>query len=253
MEERLHKILARAGVASRRNAEQLIAQGRVSVDGLVVREMGVKVDPQAQRIAVDGERVRLPDPVYFVLHKPKGVVCTSGEKDRAQRAIDFAPPGSPRLFAVGRLDKESEGLIILTNDGDLTARLTHPSYQVPKTYRVAVRGVVDAATLEKLKKGIWLSEGKARVKEARVIRTRTEESLLEVTLTEGMNREVRRLLAKVGHPVRSLVRIRLGDLELGDLRRGAVRRLRKDELDALRSAGEVGTAEPPEDAGDFDA
>ncbi len=253
MEERLHKVLARAGVASRRNAEQLIAQGRVSVDGRVVREMGVKVDPQAQRIAVDGEAVRLPDPVYLVLHKPKGVVCTSGEKDRAPRAIDFAPRGSPRLFAVGRLDKESEGLIILTNDGDLTARLTHPSYQVPKTYRVSVRGVVDPPTLERLKKGIWLAEGKARLKEARVLRTRTEETLLEVTLTEGMNREVRRLLAKVGHPVRSLVRIRLGGLELGDLRRGAVRRLRREEVAALKAAGGLETAPPEDAADDFDA
>jgi len=236
MGERLHKILARAGFGSRRRCEELVVQGRVSVDGELVRVLGTEVDPERQRICVDGEAIRLARPVYLVLNKPRGVLSSSGGTDRAPCAAEFVPPGLGRVFCVGRLDKESEGLLLLTNDGALTERLTHPRHEVPKTYRALVRGRISAETVDRLRRGVFLAEGKARATVVRVLRQGPPGSLLEIQLKEGKNRQIRRMLARVGHPVKRLVRTAIGPLKLGRLERGAVRSLKPEEIEALKQA-----------------
>lgn len=240
--ERLNKYLARAGIASRREAEELIRQGRVTIDGRTVTDVSEVVDPDGQIVKVDGVRVKRRPPVYLLLHKPAGVVCTTGEADRAPRAIDFAPPGVGALHTVGRLDKDSEGLVILTNDGDFTDRLTHPRNEVPKRYRVLARGKVTNEALARLKKGVWLAEGRARATAARIIKVGPPGTLLEIELREGMNREIRRMLAKLGYKVKSLVRTAIGPLKLGGMRPGDVRPLAREEVLALLRAAE---APPP--------
>src|SRR5207237_3804366 len=156
-----------------------------SVDGRTVTELGIQVEPRRQTIKVDGRAIKFPPLAYFLLNKPAGVVCSAAEDSRESRAIDFAPKGAGRLHTVGRLDKESEGLIILTNDGELTDRLTHPRHDFPKTYHVTVRGQVHAETLAKLRKGVWLSEGKATVTSVRILRSAPQATQLEVELREG--------------------------------------------------------------------
>jgi 23S rRNA pseudouridine2605 synthase len=231
--ERLHKVLAHAGIASRRECEELIRQGRVTVDGRAVSELGLLVDPRAQAIKVDGVSVRIRPPVYFLLHKPKGVVCTTAEGERSPRAIDYAPKGAGPLHTVGRLDRDSEGLVILTNDGALTEALAHPRHEVPKTYRVLARGRVSPDAIARLKRGVWLAEGKARASEVRVVSPRPRATLLEIELREGMNREIRRMLAKLGHKVESLVRTGIGPLRIAGMKPGDVRPITREEVEAL--------------------
>jgi 23S rRNA pseudouridine2605 synthase len=231
--ERLHKFLAHAGIGSRRECEDLVREGRVTVDGEVVRAMGILVDPVRQRVKVDGVLVRTRPPVYFLLHKPKGYVCTSAEGERGRRAIDLAPRGAGPLHTVGRLDRESEGLVILTNDGALTERLTHPRFEVPKIYRVLAKGRVGPEAIAKLKKGIWLAEGKARASAVRLLRVSRTATLFDIELKEGMNREIRRMLAKLGHKVKKLVRVAIGPLRIEGLAPGTVRPLARAEIEAL--------------------
>jgi 23S rRNA pseudouridine2605 synthase len=231
--ERLHKVLAHAGLGSRRDCEDLIREGRVTVDGAPVTELGAVVDPRTQTIKVDGVVVRRKPPVYFLLYKPKGAICTTAENAREPRAIDFAPRGSGPLHTVGRLDKDSEGLIILTNDGALTEKLTHPRNEVPKLYRVLVKGRVAGEAIARMKAGVWLAEGKARASAVRVLSSRPGTTLLEVELREGMNREIRRMLAKLGFPVKKLVRAAIGPLRIADLKPGAVRPIPRTEVEEL--------------------
>ncbi len=236
--ERLQKILARAGIASRRASEEIIQQGRVTVNGQVAA-LGMSADPDADDIRLDGERLRMPEAYdYIMLNKPRGVISdedVSGEHDNARDLI----PVSGHLYPVGRLDLDSEGLMLFTNDGELAHKLTHPRYEHPKTYRLLVEGSPSEAMLEEWRQGVWI-EGKrtepAEVK--KIIKTRRG-AILEVTLREGRKRQIRKVAAKLGFPVLSLVRTGLGPLTLGELPTGAWRRLNDDEVAMLRKVRET--------------
>ena len=232
--ERLQKVLAAAGIASRRECEQIILDGRVRVNGRQVLALPVLVDPQQDRITVDNRPLQAESKVYFLLHKPKSVHCTHYDPAGRTRAIDLMRDVRQRVFSVGRLDAESSGLLLMTNDGELAERLAHPRYGVPKTYRAHVAGTVTEEDLAKLRRGVWLAEGKARVSQARIIHRGGRFSVVEVTLREGRNREVRRIFARLGHNVRTLVRIRIGPLSLRGLPVGAYRPLTPAELKAIR-------------------
>jgi pseudouridine synthase len=228
----LQKVLAARGVASRRAAEQLIAEGRVSVDGSVVRELGTRVAENA-RIEVDGRAV---PPAgrrsYIALHKPVGVVSTVSDPQGRRTVRDLVrAPG--RLYPVGRLDADSSGLLLLTDDGEWAQRVLHPRYAQPREYEVRVRGRVTDDRLEQLRRGVRLDEGVSRLREVRVHRLSERESVLCVVLTQGWKRQVRRTLAAIGLPVRSLVRVRIGSLRLGDLAPGQHRPLTGREVRAL--------------------
>jgi len=231
---RLAKYLAHAGVASRRAAEQLIADGRVSVGGTIVRDPARDVDASSE-VAFDGEPVRGAEPrVVYALHKPSGVVSTASDTHGRRTVIDLVPK-ERRLYPVGRLDAESTGLILLTNDGDLANRLTHPRYEVPKTYRATLGGpaLTDRA-LKALREGVQLEDGMTAPAKVR----RLTPHQLELTIYEGRNRQVRRMCEAIRRPVKALVRIRFGTLELGDLRPGKSRRLTTSELNVLAAAAE---------------
>lgn len=234
--ERLQKVLAAAGLGSRRQCEELILAGRVDVGGKPVTELGTRVDASRDRIRVDGVRLARSRRVYYALHKPAGVVCTSRDPSGRARAIDLIPAADERLFTVGRLDLSSEGLILVTNDGELANQLAHPRYGVVKTYRVLVAGVPSPDVVSRLRRGVHLAEGLAKVARLRVIRRYKQSALLEIVLDEGRNREIRRILARTGHKVLRLVRTGIGPLRLGNLPSGEYRRLNRGEVDALRRA-----------------
>jgi 23S rRNA pseudouridine2605 synthase len=233
--QRLQKVLAAAGIGSRRKCEELIQAGRVEVDRKVVTELGTKVDPLKQEIRVDGSALSKPKLRYYAVHKPPNVVSTNYDPSGRPRVIDLVPD-SQRLFTVGRLDLSSEGLILVTNDGELTNLLAHPRYGVEKTYHVLVAGEADADVLTKLRKGVHLAEGFAHAVRATVKSRHKQSTLLEIVLDEGRNREIRRLLARLGHKVLRLKRVDLGPLRLGVMQPGEVRPLRRDEVEKLRAA-----------------
>ena len=230
---RLQKVLAAAGIASRRDCEELILEGRVEIDGQVVRKLGVRVDPDTQKVRLDGNVIRIPRKYYFLVNKPGGVVSTTDDPRRRLRVIDLVPKNT-RLFTVGRLDKSSEGLMLVTNDGELANQLAHPRYGIEKTYLVTVAGLPDADALKKLRRGIHLAEGSVRVSGLRVKSRKKQSTVLEMVLTEGKNREIRRMAAAIGHKVIVLRRIGLGPLRLGDIPTGAYRELEPRELKRLR-------------------
>ena len=243
--ERLQKILARAGYGSRRACERLILDGRVSVDGRTVSELGTRADPERQRIAVDGKPIgKLEDLVYYALNKPSGVLCSSFDPEGRPLAVDLIPERR-RIYTVGRLDKDTEGLILLTNDGELTNLLTHPRYGVPRTYLARVAGDVTPAVVAKLRRGVWLSEGRTGPAIVRVKRRGRNSSTITVSIREGLNREVRRMLASVGLKVRRLRRIRIGRLRLDDMPAGSFRRLSAEEVRELRECAERAIRRPP--------
>lgn len=235
-DDRLQKVLAQAGVASRRDCEELILTGRVEIDRKVVTALGTRVNPLTQEIRVDGEVLPRPKPVYLAVNKPVGVVCTARDPAGRPRVTDLLPPNTPRAFCVGRLDLATEGLILVTNDGELANGLTHPRHGVEKVYHVQVAGQMERDVLAQLHKGIYLAEGFAHAKHVRIKSSRKRSTLLEMILDEGRNREVRRLLARVGHKVQRLKRIAVGPVRLGELPVGAVRQLTKQEIEALRRA-----------------
>src|SRR3954447_10120322 len=234
--DRLQKVLALAGVASRRECEELIREGRVEVDRKVVTELGTRVDPLQHEIRVDGETLLRPTLTYFAVNKPTGVVATARDPAGRTRVTDLMPPNTPRVFCVGRLDMASEGLIIVTNDGDLANGLTHPRHGIEKVYHVQVAGQVEHEVLGQLHRGIHLAEGFAHVKHVRIKTRGKKSTVLEMVLDEGRNREVRRLLARVGHKVQRRKRIAVAPARLGDLPTGAVRPLTKREVEALKTA-----------------
>ena len=246
--QRLQKVLAHAGVASRRACEQLIADGRVSVDGVTVTEAGVRVDPLTQEIRVDGSRILTnPELITLMLHKPAGVVTTmedpEGRPTVAQYGRDYLTehpelPDSLRLVHVGRLDTETEGLLLLSNDGELSHRLMHPSFEIAKTYVAIVEGQVEPWVPRKLRRGIELEDGEAKADRVTVKDSGPRGSIVEITLHSGKNRVVRRMLDAVGHPATRLARTRLGPLRLGNLRPGQTRPLSGEEIAALQQ--EVG-------------
>jgi 23S rRNA pseudouridine2605 synthase len=231
--QRLQKVLAAAGLGSRRQCEELITAGRVEVDRRVVTELGTRVDPVQQEIRVDGQKLPRPGMHYYAVYKPPGVLSTNRDPSGRPRVIDLLPPGRLRLFTVGRLDLNSEGLILLTNDGELANRLTHPRYGVAKTYRVQVAGRPDHESLLKLRRGVHLAEGLARVENVRVISHHKQSTILELVLREGRNREIRRILARLGHKVMHLIRIAVGPIRLGNLKPGESRPLSREEVAAL--------------------
>lgn len=233
--ERLQKIMASAGVASRRQCEEMILQGVVSVNGRVVSELPAFADPDTDVIMVGDRRLQRRRPVYFLLNKPKGVICTSDDPQGRPKATDLVP-AAERVFCVGRLDADTAGLIILTNDAELTDLLTHPKYKVPKTYVARVSGRVEAEMLQKLRKGVWLAEGRTTEADIKVLKSGHTESLVEITIKQGLNRQIRRMLAKVGLPVQSLKRTRIGSLKLEKLGVGRFRPLTGAEVASLKRA-----------------
>jgi len=235
--ERLQKVLAAAGVGSRRDCEEMIVQGRITVDRQIVTELGTRVDPLQQEIRVDGEALRRPQRLYYVVNKPVGVVSTSDDPAGRTRVIDLVPT-EERVFAVGRLDRSSEGLILVTNDGEFANRITHPRYGVEKTYAVRVAGAAEPKQLARLKKGVHLAEGFAKAQAITVKRKHGQSTDLVIVLNEGRNREVRRILARVGHKVLALKRIAVGPIKLADLPVGAWRRLMPNEVELLLSAAQ---------------
>jgi 23S rRNA pseudouridine2605 synthase len=236
--DRLQKILAHAGVGSRRHCEDLITAGRVLVDGRVVRELGTRVDPEKQKITVDGEPVRAERPVYWLVNKPRGYLCTNRDPARRPLALDLVPQVDQRVYTVGRLDEDSEGLLLLTNDGDLAFRLMHPRFGVEKTYQVLVAGFPNKEDVEKLLKGVWLAEGHVKAQSVKRMKSQKECTWLRIVLSEGKNREIRRMLARLNHKVLRLKRTALGPVELGHLAPGKARKLTGPELTALRQAAE---------------
>jgi 23S rRNA pseudouridine2605 synthase len=243
--ERLQKVLAAAGIASRRECEQLILEGRVEIDRKVVTELGTRVDPQQHEIRVDGESLSQAKLVYFAVNKPTGVVSTSRDPAGRPRIVDLLPPNTPRVFSVGRLDISSEGLILVTNDGELANGLTHPRHGIEKIYHVQVAGHVQNEVLAQLHRGMHLAEGFAQVKHVRIKSRRKRSTVLEMVLDEGRNREVRRLLARVGHKVQQLKRVAVGPVRLGELPPGAVRPLSVKEILSLEQAVAHGRRDEP--------
>ncbi|MFM8380274.1 MAG: pseudouridine synthase [Planctomycetia bacterium] len=243
--ERLQKVLAAAGLGSRRSCEELITTGRVEVDRTVVTALGTRVDPRRQEIRVDGERLPDPKRVVFMLNKPVGVVTTNYDPSGRPRVVDLVP-GDQRLFAIGRLDRMSEGLILVTNDGELANLLAHPRYGVEKKYLVQVAGVPSPETLDKLRRGIQLAEGTARAQHVSLKSQHKQSAVLEMVLDEGKNREIRRMLAQLGHKVHQLKRVAVGPLSLGGLLPGQHRPLAWSEIDTLRrdALAHVGSAPP---------
>jgi 23S rRNA pseudouridine2605 synthase len=234
---RLQKVLAAAGVGSRRACEDLITAGRVEVDGAIVRELGVRVDPEQSVVRVDGLRVDVSGVrVYLAFNKPRNVVSTMSDDRGRPNLGDYVRGRNERLFHVGRLDADTEGLILLTNDGELAHRLTHPSYEVPKTYVAEVTGPVPRDVGRRLRAGVELEDGPASVDRFRVVASDPGRAMVEVVLHEGRQRIVRRLLAAVGCPVLRLVRVQLGPVVLGDLRPGRTRRLSTKEVGELYAA-----------------
>jgi 23S rRNA pseudouridine2605 synthase len=233
-------VLAQAGIGSRRACEALIGEGRVEVNSEVVTEQGRRVDPERDVIRVDGARIPPPRRyLYLALNKPRGVVVTMDDPEGRRTVADVLAEGATRslkkerLFHVGRLDTDTEGLLILTNDGDFAHKLAHPSYQVPKTYIVEVSGVVGPQTLRRLRRGITLEDGPVRPTSVKIVSSAGEKSLLKITLQEGRNRIVRRTMEAVGHPVRRLSRIGIGPVRLGNLQAGEYRELTAEELGGL--------------------
>jgi len=234
---RLQKVLSRAGVASRRVAEDLIAQGRVKVDGVVVTEFGRRVDPSTAVIHVDDVRVVVRDDmVYLAFNKPRGVLTTMSDERGRPSVGDYIRGRDERLRYVGRLDADTEGLLLLTNDGDLAHRLMHPSFTVNKTYLAEVPGPVPRTIGRQLREGIELDDGPVKVDNFRVVDTSGGRAMVEVVLHEGRNHIVRRLLAAVDLPVRKLVRTQIGDVHLGNQRSGSIRALTRPEIGSLFAA-----------------
>jgi len=253
---RLNKLLADNGIASRRRADRLIAEGEVLIDGEIVTELGYKVDPHRQRVEVDGVVLRATGDRhnYYVLNKPAGVVCTSDPRETRPRAIDLITDRKKgRIFPVGRLDEETVGLILLTNDGDFSNRLSHPRYQVPKTYRVQVEGWVSDENVRRLREGVRVAAFRADFERVRLLKRGERSSSVQVTLREGRNREIRRVFARLGLKVRKLRRVAIGPLRERGLKVGHWRPLLRREIDELLAvsaeAGRRGASRGPRGSG----
>ena len=265
MKERIQKVLANAGVESRRHVEEMVREGRVAVNGKVRTVLPILIDPAHDRVTVDDEPVRIKprggpgkggrgpaQRLYFLLNKPRGVYSTNVAQGAQKRAIDLLPRDLPgRVYPVGRLDADSKGLLLLTNDGDLTNKLTHPRYGVAKTYRATVEGSVKPEAVRQLEQGVWLADKdtgkgfKTRPSRIRVVHRDRERTVLDITLKEGHNRQVRRMLVKVGHKVRDLVRVQMGPLTLQGLAPGKFRPLTPREIKDLHAVTHRKPEPPP--------
>lgn len=233
--ERLQKVLAAAGVASRRHSEELILAGQVKVNGETVKELGTKVDPEKDRIEVKGKLLaREPEKVYLMLYKPPGYVTTAKDPQGRPTVIDLVKDVGERVYPVGRLDFDTEGLLLLTNDGDLTYAMTHPKHEVSKTYMALVQGVPGPDKLKRFQKGLRLADGPTAPAKVKLAKTVRGNAWLEITIHEGRNRQVRRMCETIGHPVLKLKRIKLGFLTLDRLEESKYRLLTKDEVKQLK-------------------
>ncbi|AIW40499.1 pseudouridine synthase [Paenibacillus sp. SEL3] len=233
--ERLQKILAQAGVASRRKCEELIQAGSVEVNGVVVTELGTKADPDQDMITVKGRPIKTEKKIYLMMNKPKGVITSASDPEGRKIVSDYLKGVKERVYPVGRLDYDTEGLLLLTNDGEFANLLTHPKHHVPKTYVATVKGVPHGTELDKLKKGIVLEDGITAPAEVEYkdVDPNGKESVIQITIYEGRNRQVRRMFEAISHPVIRLKRIAFGDLLLQNLKRGLTRPLTKDEINRL--------------------
>ncbi len=237
MLERLQKIIAQAGIASRRDAEELIKTGRVTVNGKVVTELGTKVEPKRDRVAVDNKLIKAEKYLYILLNKPKGVITALEDPQGRKTVADLVADIPERIYPVGRLDYNTEGLLIMTNDGDLTNSLTHPSHEIAKTYLAKVHGYPREEKLDKLRVGIKLEDGVTAPAKIHVVDVDQEKELttLEIVIYEGKNRQIRRMCETIGHPVKTLKRIKISFLTLEGLRRGQYRHLLAGEVEELKN------------------
>lgn len=240
MKERLAKYLAHAGVASRRKAEVWIRLGSISVNGKIVTEVATLVDPMEDKIEIEGKRIHPEHVTYVAFHKPKGVMCTLEDPHSQNTLSQWLPAKLGRIYPVGRLDKDSTGLLFLTNDGELANRLIHPRYKVPKVYIVEIAGAFRTDDVKRLERGIVLEEGKTLPCKVEVLNLGNKRSKLEFVLQEGKKRQIRRMLEKIGYEVKSLHRISIGPLELGHLREGKYRLLNPREISQLKKAAGLG-------------
>jgi 23S rRNA pseudouridine2605 synthase len=236
MEERLQKVLAEAGIASRRKCEEIITAGRVQINGEVVKTLGVKVDPELDEIQVDGRYINQQTKIYVLLNKPKGVITSSTDPGGRKVVTDFLPGIKERVYPVGRLDYDTEGLLLLTNDGEFAHLLTHPKHHVPRTYQATVKGVPHGTILEKLRNGIQLEDGMTSPAEVEYadVNPQKNESIIQITIYEGRNRQVRRMFEAVSFPVTRLRRIKFGPLFLHGVPRGKYRHLTPAEVKELK-------------------
>ncbi len=233
--ERLQKYLARCGVASRRKAEEMILNGLVEVNGKIIKELGVKIEPGRDRIKVAGQEINPEEErIYLMLNKPKGYITGNRDPHGRLTVLDLLPMGFPRLFPVGRLDYNTTGLLLLTNDGDVALALTHPSYQVKKVYDALVQGIPSPSLLEKLRNGVLLEDGPTLPAEVDIIKIKAGNAILRIGIREGRKRQVRRMCEAVGHRVIALKRMAMGPLQLGSLPPGKYRQLTATEISALR-------------------
>lgn len=237
MPERLQKVISQAGIASRRDSEELIKAGRVKVNGVVVTELGTKVEPTRDKVAVDNKLIRTEKSVYILLNKPRGIVTTLHDPEGRKTVASLLPDISERIYPVGRLDYNTEGLLLMTNDGELTHALTHPSHEIDKTYRAKVLGRPPEEKLDRLRAGIKLEDGLTAPAKVNTIEYDREKDLttVEIVISEGRNRQVRRMFEAIGHPVRQLKRVKFAFLTLVGVRRGAYRHLEPDEVENLRN------------------
>ncbi|MBB6735816.1 pseudouridine synthase [Cohnella zeiphila] len=238
--ERLQKILAAAGVASRRKCEELIVSGKVTVNGSVVTELGAKADPAVDAIAVNGKKIASETKVYLIFNKPKGVITSLSDEKGRSIVADYLKDVKQRVYPVGRLDYDTEGLLLLTNDGDLAHKLTHPKHHVPKTYLATVERIPHGEALERLAKGIKLDDGMTAPADVEYhdVDPDQKQATITITIREGRNRQVRRMFEAIHHPVVRLKRVTFGGVHLGNLQRGKYRKLTKEELDTLRAAAD---------------
>lgn len=235
MEVRLQKIISEAGIASRRKAEELIVEGKVKVNNKVVKELGYKADPEKDHIRVDGREIKIEHKkVYIALHKPVGIISSRKDEKGRKTVIDLIPTNT-YMYPVGRLDFDSSGLILLTNDGELANALMHPSFEIPKTYIVTINGIISNMLLEKFQKGIRLEDGVTAPAKVKVLSRENDQTKMEVTITEGKNRQIRRMFEALGHEVIRLKRIKIGEITLGELASGKFRNLSEKEVKWVKS------------------
>lgn len=235
MQERLQKIIANAGVASRRKAEEFIVEGLVTVNGRIVRELGTKADPDKDAIKVMGKLIRMPQSnTYIVLNKPVGYITSMSDPEGRPVVTDLLKGVKSRVYPVGRLDYDTEGLLILTNDGELANRLMHPSHEIPKTYLVKIKGTLEDIEMEKLAKGVKLEDGLTAPAVVRKLKKADANSWIEITIHEGRYHQVKRMVEKVGHSVIKLIRVRYGSIELGNVPPGQYRYLTHEEVKDLK-------------------
>lgn len=240
--ERLQKILAQAGVASRRKCEEMILAGKVEVNGELVTTLGTKVDPETDIIKVSGRLIRGENKIYLMFNKPKGVITSASDPKGRKVVTDYLKGITERVYPVGRLDYDTEGLLLLTNDGEFANLLTHPKHHVPKTYHATVKGIPHGTALDKLKAGIKLEDGMTAPAEVEYkdIDEEKKEAVISITIHEGRNRQVRRMFDAISHPVIRLKRISFGDILLQNLKRGSYRHLTKDEINHLQQMAKAG-------------